>query len=87
MRLADIGSRLFGDLHTQEAGAGLVALVEVTDALGFTDEETREHFPPARLEQLRRVFRGLLEAIDEEEAAPTSRHLTLIQGGGSDEQH
>lgn len=81
MRLADIGSRLFDDLDTQEAGAGLVALVEAGDALGFADEEMRDHFPPARLEQLRRVFRGLLEAIDEEEAAPTSRHLTLIRGG------
>lgn len=85
MRLADIGVRLFGDLDTQEAGAGLVALVAVGDALGFSDEETREHFPAARLEQLRRVFRAVLEAIDEEEAAPTSRHLTLILGGADAE--
>lgn len=81
MRLADIGVRLFGDLDLDEGAAALRALVEATDALGFTDEEMRDHFPPARLEQLRRVFRGLLEAIDEEEAAPTSRHLTLIRGG------
>lgn len=81
MRLSDIGSRLFDDLDTQEAGAGLVALVEAGEALGFSDEETRGHFPPARLGQLRRVFRGLLEAIDAEQASPTSRHLTLIRGG------
>lgn len=81
MTLADIATRLFDALPVDEGGPALCAIAHAAERLEFSEDEMRGPLSPVRVEQLRRVFRAIADALDADTKNPPRPRLRVLPGG------